>query len=69
MFPLPHASTVDLSLNDVLAKLSRHSGVDGLVAIGSTAHENLTPASDYDLLIILAEQPLPFQVGITSIVA
>jgi hypothetical protein len=67
MFPLPHASTVDLSLNDVLAKLSRHPAVDGLVTIGSTAYENLTPASDYDLLIILADQSLPFQVGITWI--
>jgi hypothetical protein len=35
--------------------------------IGSTARETLTPASDYDILIILADQPTPFQVGITWI--
>jgi predicted nucleotidyltransferase len=67
MFPLPQASTTNMRLDDVLAQLSRHPTVDGLVTIGSTARETLTAASDYDLLIILADPQMPFQVGVTSI--
>jgi predicted nucleotidyltransferase len=67
MFPLPEARTATMRLETVLERLSQHPAVDGLVTIGSTARQTLSPASDYDLLVIVADQPLPFRVGITSI--
>ena len=67
MFPLPHASTADMALDEVLARLSRHSAVDGLVIVGSAARDALTPVSDYDLLVVLGETPVPLHVGITYI--
>jgi predicted nucleotidyltransferase len=67
MFPLPHASTADMALDEVLARLSRHSAVDGLVIVGSASRDALTPVSDYDVLVVLAETPVPLHVGITYI--
>jgi hypothetical protein len=67
MFPLPHSSTASMALEDVLARLSRHHAVDGLVTVGSTGRGTLTPVSDYDLLVVLAEMPVPLHVGITYI--
>ncbi|HYF65561.1 MAG TPA: nucleotidyltransferase domain-containing protein [Herpetosiphonaceae bacterium] len=67
MFPLPPATTAALSLESVLDQLSQHPAVDGLVTVGSTGRDSLTPASDYDLLVVLAEMPVPLQVGVTYI--
>lgn len=67
MFPLPHASTATLTLEATLARISRHPAVVGLVLVGSAARAALTPASDYDLLVVLAEQPLSLHVGVTAI--
>jgi predicted nucleotidyltransferase len=67
MFPLPPASTAALPLSAVLARLSRHPAVDGLVLVGSAARAALTAASDYDLLVVLAELPPSLHVGITTI--
>jgi hypothetical protein len=41
--------------------------VDGLVTVGSTGQSSFTPTSDYDVLVVLAEMPVPLQVGITYI--
>jgi len=67
MFPLPHANTADMTLDVVLTRLSRHVVVDGLVTVGSTGRGSLTPISDYDVLVVLAEMPVPLRVGITYI--
>jgi predicted nucleotidyltransferase len=67
MFPLPQSSTADLTLDEVIALLGRHPAVDGLLTIGSTGREALTPTSDYDLVVVLAESPLQLGVGITYI--
>ena len=67
MFPLSHSDTADMTLDAVLAQLSHHPAVDGLVTVGSTGRGSLTPVSDYDVLIILAEMPVPLHVGITYI--
>jgi hypothetical protein len=67
MFPLPHSNTANLALEDVLDRLSRHPAIDGLVTVGSTGRGTLTPVSDYDLLVVLAEMPVPMHVGITYI--
>lgn len=67
MFPLPHSNTTTMTLEAVLAQLSRHPAVDGLVTVGSTGRDSLTPISDYDVLVLLAEMPIPLHVGITYI--
>jgi predicted nucleotidyltransferase len=67
VFPLPHATTADLTLDETLARLVRHPAVDGLITIGSTGRETLTPVSDYDIVVVLSEMPLPLGVGITYI--
>jgi predicted nucleotidyltransferase len=67
MVPLPHAKTADMTLDTVLARLGRHGLVDGLVTVGSTGRDSLTPTSDYDVLVVLAEMPVPLHVGITFI--
>jgi hypothetical protein len=67
MFPLPHATTSDMTLDEVLTQLSHHPAVDGLVTVGSTGRSSLTAYSDYDVLIVLAEMPVPLSVGITYI--
>ncbi len=67
MFPLPDAPTANMTLDAVLAQLSRHPLVDGLVTVGTTGRDSLTPCSDYDLLVVLAEMPAPLSVGITYI--
>lgn len=67
MFPLPQANTADMTLDAVLGLLSRHPAVEGLVLVGSTGRDTLTPIGDYDVLIVLAEMPVPLQVGITYV--
>jgi predicted nucleotidyltransferase len=66
-FPLPPSSTADLSLEQVIERLSRRSAVDGLLTIGSTGRDALTPTSDYDLVVVLGHSPVPLGVGITYI--
>lgn len=59
--------TNDLSLDEVIARLSHQSVVDGLLVVGSTAKDQLTPASDYDLVLILSTMPMPLHTGVTYI--
>jgi predicted nucleotidyltransferase len=67
VFPQPHATTTGITLDETLARLARHPAVDGLVTIGSTGRKTLTPVSDYDIVVVLSEMPLPLGVGITYI--
>lgn len=66
--PLVHkAITNNLTFAEVITRLSEHSAVDGLIIVGSAAQEQLTPVSDYDLVIILSAMPVPLHVGVTYI--
>lgn len=56
-----------MTLAEVLARLRAHPAVEGLVTVGSTGQDSLTPASDYDVLIVLADMPAPLRVGITYV--
>ncbi len=67
MFPLLHSITADMTLEAVLARLSHHPAVDGIVTVGSTGQGTLNPSSDYDVLIVLSEMPVPLHVGLTYI--
>lgn len=46
-----------LSLDGVIAHLTRSSRVDGIAEFGSRAHHYATPSSDYDLLILVSSLP------------
>ena len=39
--------------------------VDGLVTVDSNGTGTLTTISDYDVLVVLAEMPVPLHLGIT----
>ncbi len=51
------AASNSLTLNEVIARLSRRKSVEGLLTIGTTSGVKLTAASDYDLVIVLSELP------------
>ena len=61
------AQTATWPLADVVARLSQHPHVEGILQIGSLTTDTFNPASDYDLVIVLAEAPQPWYVGVTSI--
>ncbi len=51
------AMTDRLTLDDFAARLATRASVDGILFMGSTGSGMLTGASDYDLLLILADDP------------
>ena len=61
------AQTTAWSLAEVVARLSQHPRVEGMMQIGSRATASFNPASDYDLVIVLTDSPQPWYVGVTSI--
>ena len=56
-----------LSLDEVISRLARYLAVDGVLLIGSTGQPALTPASDYDMIVVLNEMPAPIHVALTYI--
>lgn len=70
MHELPQTSPSQsdgLTLDGVVARLARHDVVAGVVLIGTTGDPALTPASDYDLLVVLSQMPAPMYVALTTI--
>jgi predicted nucleotidyltransferase len=59
--------TNDLSLDEVIDRLSQRPEVDGIVVIGSLSGKQFKPHSDYDLLLVMNQMPVPLQVGLTYI--
>ena len=62
--PSPSAA---MALDDVVARLAQHPRIDGLVLVGSAQGEHLPAYADYDLVIVLAANPLRLHVGVTTI--
>jgi predicted nucleotidyltransferase len=65
---MPHtvtSSTQELPLTEVIARLAANETVTGLLTIGSTGRGALSPASDYDLVVVLRNPPLPLRVALT----
>jgi predicted nucleotidyltransferase len=56
-----------LSLDEVVARLTRHGEVESIAILGSGATGTLTPASDYDILVVLSEAPVPVSLVLTTI--
>ncbi len=68
MIPIFRSQTEDLSLAEVVANLSRQPLVEGVVLVGSTGEDGaLTAVSDYDILLLLSEMPVPLYVIFTTI--
>ena len=55
------ADTASMTLDAVLARLAAHDAVEGILLMGSTGTGELTPTSDYDLLLVLTELPVPLR--------
>jgi predicted nucleotidyltransferase len=56
-----------LDLEELVARLSRRESVDGIVFVGSTGTNELSPNSDYDVLVVIDEPALPLLVGLTTV--
>ena len=56
-----------LTLEEVISKLASHRDVDGIVIFGSAGAERITSASDYDLVIVLADESVPIGFGTTYV--
>ena len=68
MVDLPLRSvTDDASLEAVTARLTAQTAVAGILYIGSTGQEHFHAASDYDLLLLVDNRPVPIQYLITTI--
>jgi predicted nucleotidyltransferase len=67
MFRSAVSSTYDMTFAQVTERLAHNERVEGLIVIGSASRDKLTPASDFDLVIVLTALPLPLHVGVTSI--
>jgi len=61
------SSTCTMTLKQVLDRLKLHPAVDGILLVGTTDSDKLTPVSDYDILIVLSGSPVPLHVGVTYI--
>jgi hypothetical protein len=66
MFPTLPLHTDTLSLDELIARLFRHDGVDGLLLMGSPASA-LTPDSDYDLLLVVSHAPPGLHLVLTTV--
>jgi hypothetical protein len=60
-------STADLTLAETIIRISRHETVEGLIEVGSSSGPGLTPASDYDLILVLSCMRVPLHVALTYI--
>ena len=64
---IAHTQTVDWPLDRVVATLCAQDQVEGVLVIGSLVEKAFTPASDYDLVIVLRESEQAWYVGVTQI--
>ena len=61
------SKTSSMKLEEVLARLRNSDQIDGLMIIGSAARNELTLSSDYDLVILFPDLPVPIDIGQTFI--
>jgi len=59
MLPTIISQSNNLSLDNVIARLQQHDAVDGVLLMGSTGQHTISPASDYDLVVVLSSLPEP----------
>jgi hypothetical protein len=59
--------TIHWSLERLIAHLSQQPAITGLLAIGSLVHSEVSPHSDYDLVLVAETIPVPWCTGVTQI--
>lgn len=67
MPPTSVSRSTTLTLEETIARLAGHDVVDGIAIVGSASQDAVTPASDYDLLVVLSELPAPIRIVLTSV--
>ncbi|CAN5607626.1 hypothetical protein BH24CHL1_BH24CHL1_20000 [soil metagenome] len=55
------ASTSDLSLETVITRIASDHRVDGILFMGTTGTPDLKPSSDYDVVLVFADVPVPIR--------
>jgi predicted nucleotidyltransferase len=62
------AKSAGMTLDEVVSRLSMRARVEGVLLIGSAGADKLTPASDYDVVVVLTEMPEALDpCGVTTI--
>jgi predicted nucleotidyltransferase len=62
------AKSAGMTLDEVVSRLSTRARVEGVLLIGSAGADKLTPASDYDVVVVLTEMPAALDpCGVTTI--
>lgn len=64
---LVRSVTAALSLDEAVRRAARSQEVEGIILLGSTAYGSITPASDFDLMVVLVENQGGFHAEVTSI--
>lgn len=60
-------ATAALSLDEAVSRASRSQEVEGIILLGSTAFGSITPASDFDVMVVLSEKEGGFHAEVTVI--
>src|SRR4051812_42844677 len=67
MFQTSVSQTHFTSLDEVVTRLAQHPEIESIAILGSGAKGTLNPASDYDVLVVLSESPVPVSLVLTTI--
>ena len=62
-----YSAALRMPLGELIVRLSRREAVDGIMVIGSMARDQLTPASDYDLVIVASDMAALVDMGHTIV--
>jgi predicted nucleotidyltransferase len=61
------SKTSSTTFEELIRRLRTQDVVDGLIVVGSAARDELHAASDYDLVILMSEMPVPIDMGVTFV--
>ena len=61
------SGALQIPLDELIVRLGRRETIDGIMVVGSLARDQLTPASDYDLVIVASEMAALVDMGHTIV--
>ncbi len=67
MFAITTTTTHDLALAAFVERLAARPEVEGVVVAGSASYGTLSPASDYDLYVVLSSAPVALFMALTTV--
>ena len=62
-----YSTTLTMTLDELIVRLRRREAINGIMIIGSMARDELTPASDYDLVIVASDMAALIDMGHTIV--